>query len=201
MTGPTDGTAEQFLGPVASTGVPGELHTLSSTLVFSSPWLRFREDRFVRADGYRGTYGVVDKPDFALAVPAQEDGFHLVEQYRYAIRRRSWEFPMGGWPRGRSGTPLELAQAELGEEIGAVAKTWTPLGHLQSALGYSSQGFDVFLATDLDFAAPHREDSEADMVTRWVPESEFRRMIRDGRIVDSVTLSAYALLRLHREQD
>jgi 8-oxo-dGTP pyrophosphatase MutT (NUDIX family) len=176
-----------------------EMRTLSSTLVFESPWLRLREDRFVRPDGQTGSYGVVDKPDFAVVIPEQDGRFHLVEQYRYPIRRRSWEFPMGGWPAGRSGTPLELAQAELAEETGLRAADWTYLGHLHHAAGFCSQGFDLFLATGLTPGPPHREDTEVDMVQRSVDEAELRTMMATGGIVDAVTLAAYARLQLLRD--
>ncbi|MTD16574.1 ADP-ribose pyrophosphatase [Nakamurella sp. YIM 132087] len=176
------------------------MRTLSSTLVFRSPWLQFREDRFVRRDGSRGTYGVVDKPDFAVVIAEENGCFHLVEQYRYAIGRRSWEFPMGGWPVGSpGGSALELARAELAEETGYTAEHWEHLGHLQSALGFCSQGFDIYRATGLTPGEPSREESEADMVHRVVTETEFRAMIGSGEIVDSVTLACYARLQLHRE--
>lgn len=176
------------------------VRTLSSTLVYRSRWLQLREDRFVRSDGIEGRYGVVDKPDFAVVI-AEEDGcFHLVEQYRYPIRQRSWEFPMGAWPQGSAGSALELAQAELSEETGYRAAQWTHLARLHGTVGFCSQGYDVFHATELTAGAHHREESEADMVHRIVPEADFRRMIADGEIIDGVTLAAYLRLELYRER-
>ena len=35
----------------------------------------------VRADGSTGVYGVVDKPDFALVIPQDLDGFWVVEHF------------------------------------------------------------------------------------------------------------------------
>ena len=37
------------------------------------------------------------------------------------------------------------------------------------------------------------------MVHRWFSEDDFRRMIRDGEIVDAATLAAYAHLLLDRQ--
>ena len=51
-------------------------------------------------------------------LPAERDGFWLVEQYRHPVGRRAWEFPQGGWPAGAGGTPEELGRAELAEETG-----------------------------------------------------------------------------------
>lgn len=69
------------------------MQRLSSHEVYRNPWMTVREDRVRRADGSTGIYGVVDKPDFALVLPRFQGGFWLVEQYRYPVDRRAWEFP------------------------------------------------------------------------------------------------------------
>ena len=167
-------------------------------MVYANPWLSVREDHFERDDGSTGVYGVVDKPDFAIVIAEQDGQFHLVEQFRYPIGRRSWEFPMGGWPPGRSGSALALAQAELREETGLTAGHWRHLAHLYEAPGFCSQAYDVYLATDLVVGEHAREDSEADMVHRAVSEAQLRTMMRDGTIVDGTTITAYGLLLLNR---
>src|SRR3712207_7310831 len=53
----------------------------------------------------------------------------------------------------------------------------------------SSQGFDVWLAEDLEEGEPQREASEQDMVHRRVPEAEFVEMVRRGEVVDACTRS------------
>ena len=173
----------------------------SSTVVYENPWMRVREDDLVRADGGSGIYGVVEKPDFAVVVPEQYGRFHLVEQYRFAIGRRSWEFPQGGWPPGRvlpPGSSEDLARTELAEETGFTATSWRRLGHLKASLGFCNQGFDVFHATELQ-AGPHaREATEADMVQGDFSEADLVAMIAAGQIVDDCTVAAYALLRLIR---
>ena len=169
---------------------------LSTRTVYRNNWMRLREDTFAQQDGYIATYAVVDKTDFALVIAETNGAFHLVEQFRYPIGRRSWEFPMGTWPAGHSGSIEELARRELLEETGITAASWRRVGpHLHDAPGFCSQGFDVFHATDLTEGDHAREATEADMVSALVPEAEFVEMIRDGRIVDSPTITAYALLR------
>src|SRR6195952_2954673 len=121
----------------------------ASRTVYSNEWLSVREDEFERVDGSTGIYGVVDKQDFAIVIPEQDGMFLLVEQFRYPVGRRSWEFPMGGWPPGKSGSSVELAQAELREETGFTADTWRQIGHLHEAPGFCSQGFDIWHAMDL----------------------------------------------------
>jgi 8-oxo-dGTP pyrophosphatase MutT (NUDIX family) len=98
-------------------------------------------DARTTTDGSSGTYSVVDKPDFAVVIAHENDGFHLVEQFRYPIRRRSREFPQGGLPpEHRDGTPEELAAAELSEETGFTAGSLTELGYVNCANGTLCQG-------------------------------------------------------------
>jgi len=177
------------------------VRTISSREVYRNAWLSVREDEVVRADGSAGVYGVVDKPDFALVIPQDLDGFWLVEQFRYPVGRRAWEFPQGSWGAGASGSNIDLARSELAEETGLRAGQLRHLGHLYEAYGFCSQGFDVYLATDLQIGAVAREETEQDMVHRAVSEKEFRRMIQTSEVVDGATLAAYSLLLMARESN
>lgn len=181
---------------MTDTGPAPDMWPEATTTVYENPWMRVREDRFRRRDGSSGVYGVVDKQDFSIVI-AEEDGrLHLVEQFRYPIGRRSWEFPMGGWPPGRTGSMLELARAELQEETGLTARDWTLLGNLHEAPGFCSQGFAVYYATGLQAGDHDREDSEIDMVHGVFTRQQLRSMIVDGTIVDGTTVAAYGLLLL-----
>lgn len=173
------------------------MEQVRSREVYRNAWMTVREDVVRLRDGTETVYGVVDKADFALVLPREPGGYWMVEQFRYPAGRRGWEFPMGAWPPGAAGgTSLELAQAELREETGLRAGTWRHLGRLLQANGYSSQGFDVFLATDLEPGEVDREATEQDMVHRFVTEEELRGMVLDGRLADATSLAALSLLAL-----
>jgi hypothetical protein len=76
------------------------IETTSTRFVYENRWMRVREDMIRRRDGSTGIYGVVEKPDFVVIVPVEDDGrVHLVEQYRYPVKGRYWEFPQGSWER------------------------------------------------------------------------------------------------------
>jgi 8-oxo-dGTP pyrophosphatase MutT (NUDIX family) len=175
------------------------MRTTSSREVYRNPWIRVREDAVEREDGSTGVYGVVEKPHFGLVIPAERDGFWLVEQFRHPLGRRAWEFPQGTWTAGVDGTAEQLGRAELAEETGLRADGFRHLGHLDLAPGLSTQEFDVWLATGLTAGPTAREATEADMCTAFVPEAEFRAMVRDGRFTDGPSLAAYALLLLSRD--
>ena len=177
-----------------------DIRTLESRVVYADPWIRLRQDQIERRDGSRGTYAVVEKPDFALVVPAEDGGFHLVEEYRYPIGRRSWSFPQGSFPAGATGQPEDLARLELRQETGLQARDLTRLGFLHCCHGLLTQGCHLFLATGLERGAPDREHEEQDMRQQWVTRDQFEQMIEDGVITDDSTLAAYALLLLHEKR-
>lgn len=175
-----------------------ELVATASTIVYANRWMTVREDRTLRHDGAEGIYGVVDKPDFALVVPYADGGFHLVEQYRYPVAGRYWEFPQGSWETKPDADPLAVARGELAEETGLRAGTMTHLGHLFEAYGYCNQGFHVVLATDLTPGEQDLEDTEAGLVSRWFPEADLWRLIAEGRLKDAPSIAALALFQRHR---
>lgn len=167
---------------------------VSTRVVYENPWMIVREDAIERRDGSRGIYGVVDKPDFVLVVPIEGDGFHLVEEYRYPIGKRTWSFPQGSLPGRRDADPEELARRELAEETGLRAGRLKHLGRLNCSHGTSGQGFNIFVASDLAAGEADREPEEQDMRQKWFSRAEFRALIREGRITDDSTIAAYALL-------
>ncbi|MDP9868398.1 MULTISPECIES: NUDIX domain-containing protein [Streptosporangium] len=171
------------------------IRTLDSTVVYTNPWITLREDRIQHPDGTHGIYSVLDRPDFALVIPMENDGFHLVEEYRYPIGRRSWSFPQGSVPHSPS--PLDTAHTELTEETGLTAASMTHLGRLDTAHGNTGQRFDAFLATALTPGTPNREHTEQDMRHGWFPRTDLEQMIINGVITDSCSIAAYTLLLLH----
>jgi 8-oxo-dGTP pyrophosphatase MutT (NUDIX family) len=175
-----------------------EIKRLASREVYRNAWLRVREDDIEYADGSVGSYAVVEKQDFVTVVPWTGDGFWLVQQFRYPVQARAWEFPQGGWADGVSGTTAELAAAELAEETGLRAASLDRLGRLYAAYGYCSQSFDVYLATGLTEGVPKREVSEQDMIHRWFAEEELRAMVRSGEFPDSHSVASLALFDLRR---
>jgi 8-oxo-dGDP phosphatase len=125
------------------------VESLGTRQVYANPWMTVREDSIRRADGTTGIYGVVDKPDFALIIPLDGERVRLVEQFRYPIAMRRWEFPQGTAPDRADADPLVLATRELREETGLRAGRMIELGLIDVAPGMSSQRGRVFLATAL----------------------------------------------------
>lgn len=165
--------------------------------VYRNPWMTVRQDAIRRPDGSPGIYGVVDKPGYALVIARTDDGrYRLVEQFRYPIGMRRWEFPQGTAPGMAELEPSVLAARELREETGLSAGTMTPLGMLDVAPGMSSQRGRVFLATELTEGEPELEHEEQDLRSAWFDRQQIESMIRAGEITDAQSLAAWTLLEL-----
>ena len=172
-----------------------EIETLSSQIVYKNRWISVREDRIRRADGSDGLYSVVEKKDFAVIAAVQGGHIWMVEQYRYPVRARFWELPQGTWD-AELHDPLALARAELREETGVEAESMQHGGRLYLAYGLTTQAYDVFLATGLTVHTPEREPEEQGLIARPMRIEELDEMMRNGTMVDSVTVAVMGLLRL-----
>ena len=173
-----------------------DITTISRRTVYENRWMRVHEDEIRRRDGSPGIYGFVEKPDFVIIVPVQDGRVHLVQQYRYPIGRRQWEFPQGAWEDRADACPADVARGELAEETGLVAGEMTEVGRLFPLYGTVSQSYRIFLATKLSQGSLTLAQEEQDLVTRSFALSDVEAMILDGIIQDAGTVASFGMLRL-----
>jgi 8-oxo-dGTP pyrophosphatase MutT (NUDIX family) len=173
------------------------IERIASREIYRNPWLVLREDDIRRPDGSPGIYSVVDKQAYALVMPYDGRCFTLVEQFRYPVGARRWEFPQGTAPNLAEAEPTELAARELREETGLRAASFEVLGQLDTAPGMSNQRGWVFLATGISEGEADREHEEQDMRSDWFSRDDVEQMMRSGVIVDAQSIAAYGLFLLH----
>ncbi|TCR68608.1 NUDIX hydrolase [Bosea sp. BK604] len=173
-----------------------DITTVSSRVAYENRWMRVREDETRLRDGTAGLYGFVEKADFVIIAPIDRGLVHLVQQFRYPIRSRQWEFPQGSWEASPDIDPVEVARGELAEETGLRAGRIEEAGRLYPLYGTVTQSFRIFLASELSPGEARLEHSEQDLVSASVPLAEFERMIVEGSIRDAGTVAAFGLLRL-----
>jgi ADP-ribose pyrophosphatase len=175
------------------------MKTIASRVVYQNRWMTVREDEIERLDGSRGIYSFVVKPTAVIIIPldgSPEDGhLYLVEQLRYPIGRRFLEFPGGAWEDNPEADHAEVARGELQEETGLLPRRMDYVGFLYFAYGMSNQGFHLYCATELVQGEATPEATEQDLVLHRVSVREFEDMCRDGVILDSATVSSWALLK------
>jgi ADP-ribose pyrophosphatase len=174
-----------------------DIETLARRVVYENRWMRVREDSIRRQDGSSGIYGVVEKSDFVVIAPVEQDGrLHLVQQFRYPVGARYWELPQGSWELTPDADPLQVARGELQEETGLIAAEVVYAGHLFQSYGYSTQGYHIYLAKGLSRTQAPRDLEEQDLVTRAFASTDVEDMIGRGTIKDATTVATLGLLRL-----
>jgi ADP-ribose pyrophosphatase len=176
------------------------MQTLNSRIVYQNRWMKVREDQIRRQDGTDGIYGVVEKPPAAMVIPIEQGRVHMVEQFKYAVGGRFWEFPQGTWEQADNYTIEDLARGELREETGLVASRLEFLACIYVAYGFLTQPMHVFVATGVTQLDAQPEHEEQDIIRGSFIWSEFHQMVEDGRIADAQTLAALSLLRLKRPE-
>lgn len=137
-------------------------------------------------------YEVAVRPQVVLCIPVTEDGrVILIRQYRIAIDNVILEFPAG---RVNEGEDVEDAvRRELLEEAGFIVDRIERIGSFFTAPHFSDETVSVFVAKGNVVAAPTPTPKEdLRQVIRILP-TEINKLIADGQLLDSKSMSAYAL--------
>jgi 8-oxo-dGTP pyrophosphatase MutT (NUDIX family) len=164
--------------------------TLSSRVVWSSPWYSVRQDQIRLPNGERGVYNVVQHPGAVWVVPLTAEGqVVLLYHYRHTVNDWCWEIPAGGLKEGLS--LEETARTELEEEIGATDFRLEYAGSFYTANGISNETAHVYIAYPVAVGPTHHEPAEV-MQLHQRPLEEVLQMAHTNKISDGP--SALALL-------
>jgi ADP-ribose pyrophosphatase len=159
---------------------------VSGDRVFDGRLLKVHRDTVRLPDGSTGEREYIRHPGAVAIVALLDDGGVLLErQFRYPNRREFIEIPAGKLEPGEP--HLDTAKRELLEETGYTAAEWTPLGVIHTAIGYTDEAIELFLAKGLK-AGTRRLDAGEFLEVLTVPLDEAIAMVRDGRITDSKTV-------------
>jgi len=123
-------------------------HQISSELVFDGKLLKVYRDQVSLPDGSRGEREYIRHPGAVAVVPLFDDGSVLLErQFRYPQGRVFIEIPAGKLEPNEP--HLETAKRELLEETGYSAAEWTRLGVIHTAIAYTNEAIEIFIARKL----------------------------------------------------
>ena len=177
---------------------PDPYTVLDRRLLYESPWVRLREDRFQHRRGAQGQYVVCGFMRTACGVVAldEQDRVVLVGQWRYPLERYSWELPEGGGDAIES--PYEAIRRELAEEAGLTAKVWEPLAFFHPSNSSTEEEAFLFLATELSPAEGHHAEDDEELLLHREPFQDCLRRILSGEITDSLTVMALLALQARR---
>ena len=167
---------------------------LDSEVRYDNPWIRVIHDRVINPSGSPGIYGRVHFKNLAIGViPLDEHGnTWLVGQYRYPLKRYSWEIPEGG---GKLNIPpLVSAKRELREETGISARRWKKILEMDLSNSATDERAIVYLAQDLSFGNAHPDEDEV-LKIRKVSFEQCYRWVCSGFIRDAITVAAVLRLK------
>ncbi len=163
-------------------------HFVSGEQVFDGKLLKVYRDVVRLPDGSQGAREYIRHPGAVAIVALFDDERVLLErQYRYPQRREFIEIPAGKLEPNEP--HLETAKRELLEETGYTAAEWTRLGVVHTAIAYTDEAIELYLARKLTRGERRLDDGEfLELLT--VPLDEAIGMIRDGAITDVKTVAA-----------
>ena len=162
-------------------------HRITTEQVFDGALLKVHRDTVRLPDGSSGAREYIRHPGAVAIVPLFDDGRVLLErQFRYPHAREFIELPAGKLDPGEP--HLDTAKRELLEETGYVAGQWTHLGVIHTAIAYTDEAIDLFLARKLTLKKRNLDQGEF-LEVLTVPFDEAIAMIRDGRITDAKSVT------------
>jgi len=166
---------------------------LSGEQVFDGVLLKVYRDRVRLPDGAESGREYIRHPGAVAVVPFLDDGQVLLErQFRYPHGRDFIEIPAGKLEPGEP--VLETAKRELLEETGYSADEWTRLGTLHTAIAYTDEAIELFVARGLRKGERNLDQGEF-LETFSVGFDEALEMVRDGRITDAKSVAALLWLK------
>lgn len=186
------------LPPLPDPDCPNPYTVTDRKLLFDSPWIRLREDRFHHRKGVDGRYPICGFRRTACGVLAldEQDQVILVGQWRYPLECYSWEIVEGGGEEHES--PFECIQRELGEEANLRADVWEPLAYSNLSNSSTDEEAFLFLASGLSEAQGHQPDEEEELRVHREPFEQCLRRVLAGEISDGLTVIALLALQARR---
>lgn len=172
-----------------------EIRRVERNLIHRGHVFDYCEDTMEMPDGKRHIWDTVVHNGAAAVVAVRNDGkILLVRQYRNPVERETLEIPAGKRDSVEEST-YDCVVRELEEETGFQAGKVELLLKFASAIAYSTELIDIYVATDLRMTAAHPDEDEfIDVEAHTV--DELKEMIFNGTIQDSKTIAgvlAYAV--------
>jgi len=159
---------------------------ISGGVAYSGIFFDVQKDLVRLPDGSQAEREYIRHPGAVAIVALTSEGRVVLErQHRYPLHRDFVEIPAGKLDHGEG--YLETGKRELLEETGYVAATWTKLGLIHNAIGYSDEAIELWLATGLERREAKLDEGEF-LEVFTLPFDEALAMAADGRISDVKTI-------------
>lgn len=170
-------------------------HKKSSQILYEDKWLKVHKDTIVSYDAKK-EYTLVDRRNSVVIIPLTDNNETILqEQFRVAVLKSFWEFPMGGVEDSQ--TIEQAARLELKEEANITPNSLEHIGGFYPMPGLILQYVDVFVAhvnhnqlNNLS-AVDHTEGIST---YRYLPLKDVITMVGNDEITEGFTLMALMIL-------
>tara|TARA_B110000438_G_scaffold160694_1_gene153969 strand:+ start:4009 stop:4518 length:510 start_codon:yes stop_codon:yes gene_type:complete len=130
---------------------------------------------------------IVHRPDVAAIIAYHNKKIIVVRQNRFP-NGIDIEIPSGNIETHE--TPIQSANREFIEETGYTAKKMIPFFTFFTSIGYSTQRVHCFIASDFQKTSKLNLEPGELLKMEVMSFSKLIKMIMDGKITDSITLSS-----------
>lgn len=166
-----------------------EFKRLNRELMYHGTIVDFYKDTIQVSNGNVVEWDFIGHKGAAAVLPVCEDGkLLMVRQYRNALDRYTLEIPAGGL-NGADEPTRDAAARELEEETGYRSTDLEWLITIRTTVAFCNEKIDIYVARNLIKSHQHLDEDEFINVEAYSVE-ELSRMILEGKIEDSKTISA-----------
>jgi 8-oxo-dGTP pyrophosphatase MutT (NUDIX family) len=164
--------------------------TVSSEVVYESPWIRVKRDEVLNQKGQPLVYSYMELQNPTVFVVACNNAGEILMQrvFRYTLNQRIWEIPAGYMEKGEE--PLAAAKRELTEECGLQSDDWYSLGRIYQITGTGNAPIEIFLAKNIHGDGKPTDEDEDITGRSFINIQEIERMIAKGELIDSPVIAA-----------
>ena len=157
--------------------------------VYESPWVSLRLVDVEVPGGPRFEHHVVRTPRPAVGVVVHDPHRGVLLLWRHRFITDSWGFEVPGGAVDPGETLEQAAAREVLEETGWAPGPLTRLHGYHPSNGLSDQRFELFSAAGATYVGEPSDPAESERV-EWRSVDDVRRSLRDGEVVDGLSLTA-----------
>ncbi|MCX5782253.1 MAG: NUDIX hydrolase [Elusimicrobia bacterium] len=156
--------------------------------IYSGKAVGFSADKITLPNGKIAIREFLEHPGAIAVLPFLKNGkIILVKQYRYPIKKITYEIPAGKLDKGEN--PVKCVQRELEEETGFKAGKIKKMFSFWPTSAFSNEIIHIYSAKDLRLAKKNPDDDEF-IEHIEIPFKKALQWVKSGKIRDSKTVIA-----------
>ncbi len=179
---------------------PKEWKLLGEREIANCKVFKVWDEHFAHPDGREGNFYVCKTNDWVQVAAITEEGkIVLVNQFRFGVKRNSWELSGGVIEKGED--PVKAALRELEEETGYVAKSAKLAASFSPNPAIQNNKAHVVIAEGCRKLHPVNWDANEEIEVMEVDPSKLDAMIESGEIYHSIAINGIYFLQKHLKRN